>query len=223
MNENDLKNTIKHLPKSPKIVDRNFYYNYAVIVPLMLIDGEYNFLFEKRASCVSQGGDICFPGGRFDNKEDANFQETAVRETVEELGIRKNKINIKGRLNTVLSPMGFIVNPFLATLAVKSINDLSPEKGEIEEVITIPVAYFEKQTALQYHVRVEMQPSYTNKEGKQIILLPGKELGLPETYHHPWGGVRYRVFVYKTTKGVIWGITAELIHEIINMVQKQNN
>ncbi len=87
-------------------------------------------------------------------------------------------------------------------------------------MFTIPVACFEKQTALQYHVRVEMQPSYTNKKGETIVLLPGKKLGLPELYHHSWGGKKYRVFVYKTTKGVIWGITAELIHEIINIVQK---
>lgn len=220
MNENDLKNTIKHLPKSPRIIVRNLYFNYAVIVPLMLIDDEYNFLFEKRVSCINQGGDICFPGGRFESKKDTNLQETAVRETVEELGIRKNKINIKGRLDIVLSPMGFVINPFLATLDVKSINDLSPKKDEVEEVITIPVACFKKQAALKYHVRVEMQPSYTNKEGKQIILLPSKELGLPEIYHHPWGEGRCRVFVYKTTKGVIWGITAELIHEIIDIVQK---
>ena len=82
-------------------------------------------------SCIDQGGDICFPGGRFDSKKDTNFQETAVRETVEELGIRKNKINIKGKLGTILSPMGFVINSFLATLEVKSINDLSPKKDEV--------------------------------------------------------------------------------------------
>lgn len=220
MDESGLKNIVKYLPKSPKIIGRNLYFNYAVIVPLMLIDGEYNFLFEKRVPCIDQGGDVCFPGGRFDSEKDTNFQETAVRETVEELGIRENKINIKGELGVILSPMGFVINSFLATLEVKSINDLSPKKDEVGEVFTIPVACFEKQTALQYHVRVEMQPSYTNKKGETIVLLPSKELGLPEIYHHSWGGKKYRVFVYKTTKGVIWGITAELIHEIINIVQK---
>ena len=220
MDESGLKNIVKYLPKSPKIIGRNLYFNYAVIVPLMLIDGEYNFLFEKRVPCIDQGGDVCFPGGRFDSKKDTNFQETAVRETMEELGIRKNKINIKGKLGTIPSPMGFIINSFLATLEVKSINELHPQKDEVEEVIIIPVAHFEKQTPLQYHVRVEMQPSYTNKKGETIVLLPSKDLGLPEIYHHSWGGKKYRVFVYKTTKGVIWVITAELVHEIINIVQK---
>ena len=56
------------------------------------------------------------------------------------------------------------------------------------------------------------------KNGRETVLLPVKELGLPETYHQPWHGRPHRILVYPTSKGPVWGITAEIVSEIIKLL-----
>ena len=43
---------------------------------------------------------------RFDNEKDHSFKDTVLRETEEELGIDKNKIEILGQFNTLGSSYG---------------------------------------------------------------------------------------------------------------------
>jgi len=77
MNKNDLENLKKKLPPIPGILGKEEYFNAAVLIPLMMINGEYHFLFEKRAAHIRQGGEVCFPGGEFDPEVDTSFQDTA--------------------------------------------------------------------------------------------------------------------------------------------------
>ena len=37
---------------------------FAVVLPLLERDGEMHILFEVRSPGISQGGEVCFPGGR---------------------------------------------------------------------------------------------------------------------------------------------------------------
>lgn len=76
------------LKQPPDIHERKLFFNSAVILPLIKVDGEYHILFEKRSHHIPQGGEICFPGGRFSPELDQTYQDTALRETEEELGYR---------------------------------------------------------------------------------------------------------------------------------------
>ena len=49
------------------------------------------YAIEKRAMNIAQGGEISFPGGKIE-KEDPSCIETALRETFEEIGIKKERI-----------------------------------------------------------------------------------------------------------------------------------
>lgn len=198
---------------------RERYFNSSVLVPLVKLHGEYHFLFQKRAENIRQASEICFPGGKFDPKHDSNFEDTAIRETMEELGIKKDKIQIEGRFDTVVAAMGATVDSFLGTLKISNLNELDINKDEVEKVFTLPVSFFRNTEVEKYKVRLEVQPSYIDKKGNEIMLLPGRELGLPEIYHGPWGGTFHRVLVYKTDEGVIWGITAEIVYEMISKLQ----
>lgn len=216
MNDKSLEKLIKNLPDSPNILGKERYFNSAVLVPLIKKNDEFHLLFQKRAANIRQGAEICFPGGMFDPDKDNNFQETAIRETVEELGIDSEKIRVRGQLDTLFASMGATVDSFLALLDIGTIDELSVNIDEVEEMFTLPVRFFIETPPEKYKVRLEVQPSYVNKKGERITLLPGRELGLPETYHKPWGGMHHRVLVYKTEAGIIWGITAEIIYDIIN-------
>ncbi|MDZ7724981.1 MAG: hypothetical protein U5R06_19760 [candidate division KSB1 bacterium] len=88
----------------------------------------------------------------------------------------------------------------------------------MDEVFAFPISLFSKQNVKEYNVRLEMHPSVFDQNGKETVLLPVKELGLPETYHQPWHGRPHRILVYPTSKGSVWGITAEIISEIIKLL-----
>ncbi len=214
MNKNDLNKLIQGLPTVPGILRKDEFFNSAVIIPLVWKDNEYHLLFEKRAANIRQGGEICFPGGEFDPKQDKNFTETAIRETVEELGIRKNKIKVLGILDTLLGPMGVTVDSCLATLDIKDISELDIDTTEVEKVFFIPVSYFQKNPPEIYHVQLVVHPHYTDEKGNIVHLLPSKELELPEKYNQPWRAGKRRIFVYRLSEGVLWGLTAALVREV---------
>jgi 8-oxo-dGTP pyrophosphatase MutT (NUDIX family) len=109
MKANKLNILKQRLPKHPNIMGRERFFNAAVLIPLILQGDEYNFLFEKRAKHIRQGGEISFPGGKFEPHQDKSCVNAAIRETEEELGISREQINIIGRLDTFISPRGLIL------------------------------------------------------------------------------------------------------------------
>jgi coenzyme A diphosphatase NUDT7 len=220
MNQDDLSRLKTNLPQVPGILGKKEYFNSAVLIPLVMVDGGYHFLFQKRAAHIRQGGEACFPGGQHDPDKDLSCKETAIRETLEELGIERKAIKIEGVLDTLVSPMGATVDSFIATLSIRSLNELKIDRKEVEKVFMIPVSFFEKNEPEKYKVRLEIQSSYVDKNGEKINLLPVQELELPERYNRPWGGRKFRVLVYKTGREIIWGITAEIIYELIQMLKK---
>ncbi|HUW64236.1 MAG TPA: CoA pyrophosphatase [Spirochaetia bacterium] len=216
----DLLDEIKDkLPKTPGIHGKDEYFNSAVLVLLVPIGGEYHFLFEKRASAIRQGGEICFPGGEYDEKQDADFQETAVRETAEELGITADKLDIIGVLDTMVAPMGTTVDAFVGVARIGNLKELKVNPLEVESIFTVPVSYFLHTLPEGYEVDIEIHPSYFDEEtGKEVVLLPARELGLPAKYTEPWHGRRHNILVYRTEKGVIWGITARLVYDLARKI-----
>jgi 8-oxo-dGTP pyrophosphatase MutT (NUDIX family) len=217
MKESEFRIFVGNLPEVPGILGRDLYFNSAVLVPFLLIGDEYHLLFQKRAADIRQGSEICFPGGRYDGALDRDFQETALRETEEELGLAREKITITGRLDTLITPRGMIIETFIGTISLASLDELAPASREVEEVFTIPVSWFIDNKPEIYSTRVELQPSTTGPDGRKQILLPVDELGLPAIYAQNREGMKYRVLVYKTERYLIWGITAAIVFE---MVQK---
>ena len=67
----------------------------AVMICLYEEEGEQYIVLEKRANGIRQGGEISLPGGKRDLR-DVDFKMTAIRETSEELGISKEKIEYIG-------------------------------------------------------------------------------------------------------------------------------
>lgn len=203
------------LPARPGILARERFFNSAVLIPLVLKDEEVYVLFQKRVNHIRQGGEVCFPGGQHDPELDVDYQETAIRETIEELGIQREQISILGRLDLFLAPHGVTIEPFVGILSIADVHELSIDPNEVERVFLLPMSYFETTTPQEYHLRVEVQPSYIDEKGEEQILLPVRALGLPERYTRPWSGKTYRVLVYLTPEETVWGMTAAIIYELV--------
>ncbi len=218
MNMDDLSRLKTQLPAYPGILEREQYFHSAVLIPLFFQKQEYHFVFQKRARHIRQGGEICFPGGQYDPRYDAHCEETAIRETEEELGLSRNHISVIGQLDTLITPHGVVIEPFVSEFHIHSLSELVPDPGEVEDVFTLPVRFFEQTPPEEYGIRIEMQSSYVDQDGTETILLPVRELGIPDRYATSWGGRPYRILVYKTHQDVIWGITAKLIYYFIHTV-----
>ena len=214
----DIKKLKSLLPETPGIMGRDEYINTAVVVPLVKINSEWHLLFEKRSDEINQGGEICFPGGKFDPGKDEDLVSTAVRETVEELGVEKDRIEIVGRLDTYIAALGATIEPVIALLDIGRIGCLNYNKKEVESIFTIPVDFFKENPYETYKAVLKVHPEIETPDGNTKVLFPSRELGLPEKYHKPWGGHMQNIYVYKTGYGSIWGITARLIKDLLEYI-----
>lgn len=214
MNKKNLKNMQSNLPKTPGVLGRQRFFNSAVLLPLIKIDKEYYLLFQKRAAHIRQGGDICFPGGRYE-ETDKDFVDTALRETYEELGIQKKDIEVLGQLDSYVAPIGTVIEPIVAKVKKRALKTMKIDKNEVEKTLLIPVSFFKNTEPLEYTLAHEIQPSRINEHGEEEILFPVEELGLPKTYQKPWGHKRHKIWVYKYEGEVIWGITSVIINEFL--------
>ncbi len=212
--------TIKtRLPKCPNILKKRYYFNSAVLIPLIEENGELCLLFELRAKGIHQEGEICFPGGRHEKNIDKNYLETAVRETVEELGILERDIEIIGQMDTLITPYGVTVDSFVAKLSCKLDDIKNFDKSEVEEVFTVPLSFFINTKPDIYKVSVKITPYAEDDNGVKIPLLPVNEIGLPKKYNDVWHSQRHPVIVYKYKEYVIWGITANLVEELVYLLK----
>lgn len=208
------------LPVVPGMVDKKELFFSAVLALLASIDGEYHFIFEKRSSNVRQGGQICFPGGQIDPRLDANSQEAAVRETVEELGISKEKITVIGKLDTFIAPLGVSVEGFMGIAQITGLDELKISTSEVERVFSVPVSYFMENKPKEYDTIVRVHPTYLDENGKEVVMFPARELGLAEMYTRPWGERRLKMYIYNVENEVIWGITSRFINDIVNKLKQ---
>jgi 8-oxo-dGTP pyrophosphatase MutT (NUDIX family) len=86
-------------------------------------------------------GQIAFPGGKFDSQADKNFEDTAIRETLEEVGYKTEKWQIVAQLSELYIPVSdMIVYPFVAVAPL--LPALKPNSNEVERVFNIPLGEF---------------------------------------------------------------------------------
>ena len=116
---------------------------------------------------------IAFPGGKVE-LFDANLSETALRETHEEIGIPKDKIDVIRAFSEVyIPPSNYLVAPFLGISSEELFFELNPE--EVSGLIEMPLAHFLDESNV---IHISMTTSYATD-----IKVPAFQIG----EHLIWG------------------------------------
>ncbi|NLP46349.1 MAG: CoA pyrophosphatase [Epulopiscium sp.] len=197
----------------------------GICILLLWQEDEYHFVFQKRTMHISQGGEICFPGGKKD-PTDVDFLDTVLRETEEEMGILQSKLEVIGPLGTLVTPAGIFVESFIVVAKVSSLEEMNINSEEVEFAFTIPVSYFVQNEPLVYNINIEMQPFEIDDQGKAKVLFPAKDfLGIPRSYTQPWSrNHKYPIYVYPLNpfqQETLWGLTAQLVYEFVKKLKKK--
>ena len=183
------------------------YFNAAVLVPLVWENNQFSILFEVRSADLAwQPGEICFPGGRID-AADKSPADAAVRETHEELGVKIEEIQVLGSLHEVVSPIGVRLYPFIAYLSCTE--EIRPNLGEVAEVFSVPLDFLLQHEPIIGHMERCTRPL----KDFPFDLLPG--------YSEQWKSRKnYKVLFYKYKEYVIWGLTAQVLHNFLEVYKK---
>ena len=114
----------------------------AVLVPVTR-GPEPNLIFTLRSmSLATHRGEVSFPGGHRE-PQDIDLVHTALRETEEEVGLPASKVEVLGRLGTLLSLHDVRVTPYVGL--VPEAFDYRVDRVETAEVFSVPLEFFRQQ------------------------------------------------------------------------------
>jgi 8-oxo-dGTP pyrophosphatase MutT (NUDIX family) len=113
----------------------------GVLILLFPFGKSIRMVLIKRAIDQSvHSGQISLPGGKFE-KEDADIEQTALRETHEEVGVKPSRIKMLGNLTQLyIPPSNFIVFPFVGYCNEKPV--FVPDVNEVDCIIEADVTDF---------------------------------------------------------------------------------
>ncbi|MCF8045459.1 MAG: CoA pyrophosphatase [Desulfarculaceae bacterium] len=156
----------------------------ASVVALISVIESPHLLFIEKADKKGYPwrGQMAFPGGHTD-PSDGNRLETALRELFEEMGIRRENVNLIGSLGHFLTINHTEIKAFIGFWNRK--DRITPDHAEISRVIEIPVHHL-----LQLHA----EKGFHNRE-----------VGIEE-------------LAYPFREFVIWGVTAKIIHHLMEII-----
>lgn len=180
---------------------------YAVLLPLVEVNGEWHILYEVRSSVVSQPGETSFPGGGVEEGE--TYKEAAIRETMEELNVPRSSIYVIGEMDYILT-QSHIIHCFVAHLHIEGIHTIKPNK-EVDEVFTVPLSFL-KANPPEYHG--------VNTKTVHDDQFPFDLISSGEKYK--WIDRKHFVPFYRLPNYFLWGFTADFTHRFIDIIDKQN-
>ena len=100
-------------------------------------DGWHVIMTERAHHLSHHAGQIAFPGGKVD-ASDPDLVATALREADEEVALPRSSVEILGGLDTVKSPVGFVVQPVVGLVDPAVTLRAAPD--EVAQVLVLPLA-----------------------------------------------------------------------------------
>ncbi len=111
----------------------------AVLIALRPTGDDYGVQLTLRPDTMAQhAGQVAFPGGRLDPL-DGTLLDAALRESEEEIGLRRGQVEILGRSRGYLTGTGYLIAPFVGL--IDRAFEPVPEPGEVADVFETPLSF----------------------------------------------------------------------------------
>jgi 8-oxo-dGTP pyrophosphatase MutT (NUDIX family) len=129
------------LPDDDGSAPRSEFRLAAVLVPLFLREETVHVVLTKRTEHVrTHQGQISFPGGAWE-PQDGSLAQTALREAAEEVGLRREDVEVLGVLDdTPTAVSGFLVRPFVASIPYPY--EFVQDVAEVAHLLAPPLEVF---------------------------------------------------------------------------------
>lgn len=144
----------------------------AVLIPILEHSHSLSVLFTVRASHLKHhAGQVSFPGGKQESF-DHSLQDTALRETHEEIGLAPSQVEIVGNLPKYRTVSRYEVEPYIGF--VPELTELQLDKNEVDSTFEVPLSFLMDKDNHYIH--------WVKRKNRQfpIYFIPWKE-------HNIWG------------------------------------
>lgn len=199
---------ISHIFKDHKAEPIFKLRRFAILALITEKSGELCFVLNKRAPGVHQPGDICFPGGH--HEADETLLETALRETEEELGVPQSEIAILGKSDYMLTIYRGVIQPYLGYVCYDVLRSSCPNDDEVSQIFTVPLSFF-----------METPPEIHDMIWESVIIDSFPYHRIEGGMDYPFSKCRIPELFYEYKGHTIWGITAQIIQNIICLLKDQ--
>lgn len=122
----------------PKILSVS-YPEAAILVPVTHSPEPEIILTQRARGMSTHSGQVAFPGGMRE-PSDPTLLHTALRESEEEIGLKREQVEVISPLSQVVSLHGILVSPFAAVIPEDCI--FVPEEKELDAIFRVPVSFF---------------------------------------------------------------------------------
>ena len=153
------------LPTSP------FAKESAVMALLYPVENKPNILLiERTIYSGAHSGQISLPGGKVEKNE--SYQEAAIRETMEEVGVENSNFEIVGELSKIyVAASNFNIQPIVA-ISENPIK-IFPDSREVAQVLEIPLEMFfdikrRKEKLIKSAMGMELMAPYFDVNDKTL-------------------------------------------------------
>ncbi len=167
--------------------------NAAVLAVLFEEEGEARLIFTRRSTKLrSHRGEVSFPGGRIDPGEDP--PTAALREAYEEIALDPAHVTPEGWIHPVVTVVtGSLIMPIVASTPSRPHVVASP--AEVERVFDVSLRDL-----------ADLENFHEERWRFADRAIPGE------------GGDALTVWFFEVEGEMIWGATARMIHELLNVV-----
>lgn len=176
----------RYLHRMPRNVFHAAERRASVVIPLCNVNGVASILFERRSNKVrTHKLQVCFPGGMLEEGVDSTIIQTSLRETEEEIGIPREKVEVLGILrckwHEVANMAGIAVTPVVGFIGELNDLNLTPNADEVESIFTVPLS-----------VLLD-EKMWVHEDGSNDLGGPGVFTGGP---HRIWGLTAYLLEIF---------------------------
>lgn len=177
---------------------------YSVLIPFVEHEGEIYLLLQLRAGSLDIApGEICFPGGHLERGETPVM--CALRETEEELGIPRDKIEVLGDGDFLRGFSGFTIYTVPGRMEYEDYLNIKLNPYEVAEAFLVPIRFF-----------LENPPVVARSKIKTIRDdFPYELAGIDRNYNWDTGFTETAIYSPVSDGKIIWGLTANIIRHLI--------